>query len=128
MIKKIFFNGFTLLELIVTLVIIMVIAGFSFPKLLGYIERTKAAEGIQTLSSLLEAQKVHEIEFGNFSSNLNSLGVEIRPSENFQPPTVSATDPLASVRRTGSYTLSIDQNGDITCSGGSGNICSKIGY
>jgi prepilin-type N-terminal cleavage/methylation domain-containing protein len=129
------FQGFTILELMVGLVIMGVVAGLFYPRYLASVEQFRAREGDQILLSLYGAQKRYALENGgNYTNNMASLDIEIRPSTVFEAPTVSTVNPLASITirsdqtSFGNYTLSINDDATISCSGGSSSICQKMGY
>jgi hypothetical protein len=97
------------------------------------------------LGSLRNAQFRYAAENGTTAGNLNNLDVEYTTLKYFSTPTVvSGVNPrdsaqqnkvIASITRNnnqnagfGNYTLSIEVDGDITCSGGAAGVCSKLGY
>ena len=116
-------SGFTLTEIMVTIIIVSVLASVALPRFTGVIERVRAVEWVQIWTALLGAQKAYEAEHGNYSAILADLDIEIDRAANFNlPPTVVApdpddlnADPVAAITRTGSYTLDIDEDGDIGC-------------
>jgi len=128
--------AFTLVELIVVLVIIGVLASMALPRFQVTIEKVRSAEGVNILTALLGAQKRYAAENGGaYTSSMSNLDVTIPASANFNPPTVSSSSPLAAISRIDSptsgidgYTLTISDTGAISCSGGGGGICGKMGY
>ena len=129
-------RAFTLTELIIVLVIIGVLASIALPRYQVTIEKMRSAEGVNILTALLGAQKRYAAENdGDYTSNRGDLDVTIPASANFNAPTVSASNPIARIRRIDSatsgiddYTLRITDTGTISCSGGGGGICGKMGY
>ena len=128
-------HGFTLTEIIIAIVIVGVLATLALPRFTGALERVRASEGVQILTALLRAQKAYEIENGSYSAVLADLDVAIERAENFDlPPTVTnpadpVANPIASIKRTGSYTLDINENGDINCTDGGGEFtCAQAGF
>ncbi|MDP2654544.1 MAG: prepilin-type N-terminal cleavage/methylation domain-containing protein [Candidatus Omnitrophota bacterium] len=122
-------KGFTLLEIITVLVIVSGMAAFAIPNYMTTTERYRAEEGKQVLIALLAAQKRFNLDTGAYTGTLANLDVEIRPSAHFGAPAVTtSTANLANITRTGSYTLQINENGIISCSGGPANLCTKIGF
>lgn len=121
-------KGFTLTETLLVVIIVGVIASMAFPHYLTIIEKTHSSEGAQILYALLAAQKRHFLDEGSYASNIADLDIDFRDSPYFNDPVARNTDPLGTITRTGSYTLSILKNGTITCSGGSNNICGKMGF
>ncbi len=126
-------SGFTLAEIMATLVIVGILASIAMPRYQTVVERTRSSEGIQIITALLGAQKRFALENnGNFSAVLGALDIDIPLSPNFDPPQVfnEPTPPDAAVsidRNDGSYTLSVDADGTISCTGDA-LLCQKMGY
>ena len=122
-------NGYTLMEIIITVIILGVIVSLAVPNYTMSVEKTKAAEGAQMLEALLNAQRRYQIEYGVYANDLNNLDIEFTAgTNNFNMPTLS-TNPsqLASIeRRNGDYILSIDSQGSIVCN--NADLCPKLGY
>ena len=120
--------GFSLLEIIVVIVIIGILASVALPRYNVFIEKSRSAEGIQILSAVLAAQRLYRLEevHGNFTNNITLLDIDANNTSLFEAPTASTTG--ASIKRDGSYTLSIDLNGVISCADGAVTICAKMGY
>ena len=128
-------EGFTLTEIMVVVIIVGVLASVTLPRFTGVMERFRAAEGVQILTALLLAQKAYEAEYGVYSAVLADLDVSIDRAENFNlPPSVAnpadpEANPIATITRTGSYTLGINEEGTISCTnGGMGFTCAQAGY
>lgn len=132
MTKQSLFRGFTLLEIVITVIVIGVIAGIAYPRYMVTVEKMRAAEGVNTLMTLLAAQKRYamENEGAYCDGGSCSLDVDIPVSTIFDAPSMS-NDPgsLAQVQRIpAQYKLYISENGDIGCTAGALNICSQLGY
>ena len=129
-------KGFTLAEIVIVVIIVGVLATLAIPRFRIAVERVKTAEGVQLLTALLGAQKAYALENnGNYSVDPTLLDIEILIASNFVvPPTVlnpspAGTNPIATIQRTGNYTLRIDQFGTITCAnGGAPFTCVQVGY
>ena len=130
-------RGFTLLETIIVIVILGTIAALAIPRYQSATEAVRSREGVAILTSLLGAQQRFALENNTaFTATLGNLDVTIPTSPNFNAPTVAAAvnpgDTAASIQRNGgsygTYTLVIQRDGTVTCSGGLGSICGKIGY
>ncbi len=127
-------KGFTLMELLVVVIILGVLVSVALPRYNLAVERTRSAEGVQTLTALLSGQKSYFLDNNFYTTQLSDLDVEIPSSNIFNTPTlgVPPDDPLAAVVRSSGayqYQLSIDQNGVITCVTVAGDdICGSLGY
>ena len=123
--------GFSLMEVIFVIIILGTFVSLSLINYSASLEKSKSVEGIQILRTLIEAQMAYKLEHGNFSNNLGDLAVTIPVPKNFNNPSVSSnSNAVATIQRSGSYTLTIDDESDITCVQGSGpaDICTRIGY
>ena len=126
-------EGFSLLESIIAIVVLGILASISIPRFTVTLEKTKASEGVKILSDLLMAQRAFFAENQVYAPNLDDLDITITAPDNFNviDDTSVDTDPTALaevVRDTGDYTLSIDENGDITCDDSGGTICANLNY
>ena len=131
-------SAFSLSEMVVVIMIIGVLASIALPRYQVTVERVRSSEGVNILTALLGAQKRYATENGGlYTGTLSNLDVTPPPStpaNNFDDPTVSAISPLASIHRKNGpsgiddYTLQISDTGVITCFGGGGGICTKMGY
>jgi prepilin-type N-terminal cleavage/methylation domain-containing protein len=120
-------NGFTLAEVIITVVILGILAALAIPNLSASIERTRSGEGVQILNSLLSAQRIYFFENGSYAAALSSLDVEIPAPANFAAPTVANNaNQVATIVRTGSYRLCVNTLGTLSCANLSGTLCATI--
>ena len=83
--KKEFKYGFTLLELIICIVIIMVLASFVIPQYLKSVERGKAKEAIANLKLIASGERSYRLEYNKYypdegpsQTNLNKINSELR--------------------------------------------------
>lgn len=130
-------SGFTLIEIVIVIIIIGVLASIAIPKYSATMERIRSSEGVNILTALMGAQKRYAMENGGvYTATLTDLDITIPAPANFNAisdaslSTTAAS--IATVTRNnnsfGNYTLTISDLGVITCAGGSGNICTKMGY
>lgn len=135
--KKLHLNkGFTLMETMVTIVIIGILSSVAVPKFSFVIEKTRSAEGIQTLTALRGAQELYFQENGVYATDLNQLDIDLVNIQNFAALGNADidSDPAAiaqTTRNDGTYTyiFTIDNTGTIFCAdnGSPANTCSKLG-
>ncbi len=126
--------GFTLMEMIITMIILTVIVGLAIPSFVTTLEKFRSEEGKQILIALFGAQKRYSLDnAGAFTIDITDLDLEVRPSSLFNTPVALNGLPgpdfyVAQITRNGSYTLSIDVDGNIECAGGPAGLCSKLGF
>ena len=123
-------KGYTLIEMVTVVAIAAFLATLVIPRLTGYMERVRAAEGAQFLTALLRSQMAFELETGNFDvGNCANLDVEILTSANFDLPPTCGAGPIATITRSiEPYTLRIDALGNITCMSFIAGRCAEAGY
>lgn len=97
-------RGFTLVELAVVVVIIGILAAFAVPKFLASVERSKAAEAFNYLSTIQSAQERYHARQGTYASTLADLDVSIPVLEYFETTGIAESDPTA-LQTTWSQTL-----------------------
>jgi type IV pilus assembly protein PilA len=83
-------KGFTLVELAVVVVIIGVLAAFAVPRFMASVERSKAAEAFNYLSSVQAAQERYHARQGTYAVNLADLDVKFSGLKYFTLGTVAA--------------------------------------
>ena len=59
-------KGFTLVELVITIAIVIILSVVSVPIYRGYVEKAQLSEGYALLGALISAQKAYYSEYGNF--------------------------------------------------------------
>ena len=86
-------QGFTLVELAVVVVIIGVLAAFAVPKFLTSVERSKAAEAFQYLSTIQTAQERYHARQGTYADSVPKLDIELPKLEYFETSGIDESDP-----------------------------------
>ena len=84
-------GGFTLVELVITIAIVIILSVISVPIYRGYVDKAKFAEGYALWGTMLSAQKAYYSEYGYFSKALNGhmsscepiLGIDARGNKYF---------------------------------------------
>ncbi len=59
-------KGFTLVELVITIAIVIILSVVSVPIYRGYIDKTKWSEAYALMGTVLSAEKAYYSEYGNF--------------------------------------------------------------
>ncbi len=67
-------KGFTLVELVITIAIVIILSAISVPIYRGYVDKAKWSEGYALLGTILSAQKAYFSEYGNFLDDHQSSG------------------------------------------------------
>ncbi len=85
-------KGFTLVELVITIAIVIILSVISVPIYRGYVDKAKMAEVYALAGTILSAQKNYYSEYGYFyflgpnyywTSNNIDLGIDIRGNKYF---------------------------------------------
>ncbi|MFZ5801172.1 MAG: type IV pilin protein [Candidatus Omnitrophota bacterium] len=141
-------KGFTLIELMMTVIIIGILIGIAIPQFTTSTERSRAAEGVTILGAVRAAQLRYYTENSAYAlagctivspappGQTCGLDIDVYPPRFFNSPGTGISDAsqLAVITRNaasaalGQYTLSIDEPGTITCSGGAADACMRLGY
>ena len=126
-------HAFTLMELMVTTIVVGVLASVAVPSYSRHMERVRVTEGVHALTVLREDQLAYNTEHGSFATSLTQLDIDIPASGNWNVPVVfNNPGHLAEItNRTDGYTLWSEQvDGNINCvvTTGRASICSDVGY
>ena len=124
-------KGFTLLELLTVVIIVAILASLAVPQFFRIAERARAAEGVNILGSIRSAQLRYYSEHSVLTNTIGELDIDV-PSTRFfgtmtipNPAYTAGNEVIGTIQRNnssnpgyGTYTLSIQGDGDITCAGG----------
>ncbi|KQY82393.1 MULTISPECIES: type IV pilin protein [Roseateles] len=69
-------HGFTLIELMVTVVIAGILAAVAYPNYTSYVQRSRRADAAAVLTSVVQAQERYRGNRSTFSSSLEELKVD----------------------------------------------------
>ncbi|HAU37160.1 MAG TPA: prepilin-type cleavage/methylation domain-containing protein [Phycisphaerales bacterium] len=83
-------RGFTLVELAVVVVILGVLAAFAVPRFLASVERSKAAEAFNYLSSVQAAQERYHARQGTYATEVTELDIKFTAPKYFTVGAVAA--------------------------------------
>ena len=97
--------GFTLVELAVVIVIIGVLAAFGVPRFIKSVERSKAAEAFEYLSSVRTAQERYQAQYGTYATNVTDLDIKSSPPKYFTVPATFTNADTATLQDSWSLTL-----------------------
>ncbi len=103
--------GFTLVELVIVIAIVIILSVISVPIYRGYVDKAKMAEGYALCGIILSAQKAYYSEYGNFLRAIESsvgdgrwtcnetvLGIDARGNKYFTRFVVGQSDNSRDVR------------------------------
>jgi prepilin-type N-terminal cleavage/methylation domain-containing protein len=101
-------KGFTLVELAVVIVIIGVLAAFGVPKFLHSVEKSKASEAFNYLSTVQSAQERYLAQNGVYATTIDALDIKLPAPQYFD--NVTAID-TTSASGAPTWTLTLNRNG-----------------
>lgn len=85
-------EGFSLIELLVTVVIIGILAAIALPSMLSQADKARVAEGKSNIGAINNAQAVYRTEHQAFATSLDDLHTGIQNTANYSYA-LGATDP-----------------------------------
>ena len=136
-------TAFTLMEIMLVAIIVGILASVALPSWHIAVERTRSAEGVNILENILNSERRFATDNNNtFTNDITILDVSYSTFGNFNPiittdfasplPVPGTNSELVKIRRNAAapfdYTLHITATGVISCTGGGGSICTKIGF
>lgn len=70
-------KAFTLIELLVVVLIIGILAGVALPQYQKAVEKSRGAQALSLLKSVVQAQEAYHIANGDYATNFDELALEI---------------------------------------------------
>lgn len=104
-------EGFTLLELMIVVIIIMILGTIALPRYLRVVERIRWAEARSVLPVFRGAQLRHRAEWGTYTDDMDALDTDITPARYFSFYTSSNSGPWIVVARRNTAQDSLNLNG-----------------
>ncbi|MBN2120069.1 MAG: pilin [Candidatus Omnitrophica bacterium] len=138
-------KGFTLLELITVVIIVGILAMIAVPQFFRIAERGRAAEALSALGAYRNAELRYAAEHGATTNNQSALDMEmpnlkfftLNLADGISPLTNPGTN-IVTLTRTqgagssnpgfGGYSLNVNSDGNISCTGGAASVCGVLGY
>lgn len=113
-----FDQGFTLIELMITVVVLAIVVAVALPSFLGSIRKSRRSEAMAALSALQQAQERYRSNNTTYATGLSTLGIPATTS-----PGSYYTLSIASASAT-AYTVSADGTSGSQANDGQ---CAKLG-
>ncbi len=118
MLPLIFFmknKGFTLTEIIITIVILGFMASLALPRYFIQQESVKVSEGVSLAGLYFDAQQRYFLDHSAYTANCALLDIAVTPKF-FNAPTCAASGSIVSIQRTGgAYTITVSSAGVYAC-------------
>lgn len=83
-------NGFTLIELMITVVIIGILASIAYPSYLSQVRKSRRADAVQALAQVQQAQERWRANNTTYSGSISSLGVNATTAGGYYAIAVSS--------------------------------------
>ncbi|MBF0386670.1 MAG: prepilin-type N-terminal cleavage/methylation domain-containing protein [Candidatus Omnitrophica bacterium] len=123
-------QGFTLIEIIVTIVIMGVLVTLAVPRFTSQQERAVFSEGISALQMMFAAQQRYFMDHASFEADATCYFLDVEPrARNFS---IACADPgaaggvIATAQRNSppgpNYTITVDNNGAYQCASCTGSL------
>jgi type IV pilus assembly protein PilA len=99
--QKLSWQGFTLVELLVAIIIVGVLSTVALPSFLTQVSKARGAEAKSNLGSINRAQQSYRFNNGTFAPDLNTLNIEgMRVSGNYYVYFVAGSTGIATTQAT----------------------------
>ncbi len=127
-------KAFTLVEIMISIILIGVIAALAVPRVSISLEKVKMNEGKQILIELMKAQNNYRTENNAYTNDVADLNIEIPAPKNFKTPSVFASadpsDRIASIENVNEkYYMKMSGKGSISCHDiAASGYCALLGH
>lgn len=95
-------KGFTLIELMITVVIVAILAGIAYPSYEGYMKRSRRAEAQQLLSAISNREAQYLLDSRMYTNVIGATGLNVNTERWTCTPTAAPTSCT-----NGSYTVTV---------------------
>ena len=133
-------KGFTLVEVLVVVLIVGILAAIAIPSYHFTIERSRATQGITSLTQIAKAQKTYNAKRGKYAESMIGLPLDMKDSDGSEATGAEFADQYfdykifgdeferaRATRNTGEYELSVDYGtGQIFCRPIEHKICQDL--
>ena len=133
-------KGFTLVEVLVVVLIVGILAAIAIPSYHFTIERSRATQGITSLTQIAKAQKTYSAKRGKYAESMIGLPLDMKDSDGSEATGAEFADQYfdykifgdeferaRATRNTGEYELSVDYGtGQIFCRPIEHKICQDL--
>jgi len=82
--KSIYQQGFNLLEVMISLILITLLTGVAVPEYLKTVVKTKQMEARTMLPSIFMSQKVYKLEFGTYAKRIEELSIKLPDNKKYE--------------------------------------------
>ena len=132
--------GFTLTEILVTIVIMAILAGLALPRYNMFMKKMKSQEAVGILLNILSDQLSYYKDNGSYATQMTDLDVQVPTPKNFNDvvPGSVTLDCSGTPRETvanmefkdTSFKLYVTTDGQIVCknTGGGPDPCPSLGF
>ncbi len=129
-------KGISLNEIIIVVIVVSILAGLAIPQYHRTVERMRCAEGKAALLTLRDAQLRYKADSDSdtYTTDVNDLDMEFSRNgksifKYFDTPVAQNVSGFLGkiVKKDGTYTLHIHENGIIFCSSAKKEACSCLG-
>ncbi|QYJ88992.1 type IV pilin protein [Shewanella halotolerans] len=72
-------NGFTLIEVIITVAIVGILAAIAYPSYIDYVTKSGRAEGVAAVMEVANLQEQYYLDNRTYASDLTKLGMSANP-------------------------------------------------
>ena len=79
--KKIYEQGFTLIEVMITVVIIGILASIAYPSYIDYVVKSGRSEGVAAVMKVANLQEQYYLDNRSYALDMKSLGLDNDPFE-----------------------------------------------